>query len=288
VTSKPAVTSGASTTMEIPHRMAGVDAGEVSELLGEHGCVVVEELVPASLVDAVLDELAPFLGATPPGPDDFSGTRTRRTGSLIARSPTARRLIAHPLVLETTGLVLAQATSFQLHVTQVIAIEPGQPAQLIHRDQWAYDFFAFPLGVEVQVSTMWALDDFTERNGATRIVPGSHRLADKLKFGPDDTIPAEMPKGSVLLYTGSLYHGGGENRSEATRHGGNVDYNVSWLRQEENQYLATPFEVARGLPDDLLRLMGYARGAYSLGYVGDLCDPLDILRGTAGSHGLGG
>ena len=88
-----------------------------------------------------------------------------------------------------------------------------------------------------------------------------------------------MPAGSVLFYTGSLYHGGGPNHSTGVRYGVNLTYAVSWLRQEENQYLSVPADVARTLPDPLLRLMGYARGAYALGYVDDGRDPLDALRG---------
>jgi ectoine hydroxylase-related dioxygenase (phytanoyl-CoA dioxygenase family) len=118
------------------------------------------------------------------------------------------------------------------------------------------------------------------------VIPGSHRLADRLRFAYEDTEPAEMPAGSVVFYTGSLYHGGGANRSDAVRHGLNLTYAVSWLRQEENQYLSVPFEVARTLDEPLLRLMGYARGAYALGYVDDLRDPLDALRGGS-SHGAG-
>ena len=109
-------------------------------------------------------------------------------------------------------------------------------------------------------------------------MPGSHRWDDKLKLSPDDTVPAEMAKGSVLLYVGSLYHGGGANRSDGQRLGINVGYTLSWLRQEENQYLACPPEVARTLPVELARLMGYQRGAYALGYVGDLQDPLEVLH----------
>jgi ectoine hydroxylase-related dioxygenase (phytanoyl-CoA dioxygenase family) len=179
-------------------------------------------------------------------------------------------------------------TSFQLHLTQVIAIGPGEPAQTIHRDQWAFDFFPFPQGYEVQCNTIWAMTDFTEANGATRIVPDSHRFEDRREFSYEQTEPAEMSAGSVLFYTGALYHGAGANRSDRVRYGLNVTYSVSWLRQEENQYLSVPPEVARTLPDDLLRLMGYARGAYALGYVDDLRDPLDALRGVVRNEiGLG-
>jgi ectoine hydroxylase-related dioxygenase (phytanoyl-CoA dioxygenase family) len=96
-----------------------------------------------------------------------------------------------------------------------------------------------------------------------------------------------MEAGSVLFYTGSLYHGGGANRSPALRLGLNVTYAVAWLRQEENQYLSVPLEVARELPESLLRLMGYARGAYALGYVDDLRDPIEVVRPGTAREGLG-
>ena len=171
------------------------------------------------------------------------------------------------------------ATSYQLHLTQVIDIGPEEPAQPVHRDQWAFDFFEFPAGFEVECHTMWALSEFTEENGATRVIPGSHTWADRLRPDTADTIAAEMPRGSVLLYVGSLYHGGGANRSDAPRRGINVGYTLSWLRQEENQYLACPPEVARELAPELARLVGYQRGAYALGYFGDLRDPMEALHG---------
>ena len=169
----------------------------------------------------------------------------------------------------------------------MIAIGPGEPAQMIHRDQWAFDFFPFPRDYEVQCNTIWAMTDFTEENGATRVIPGSNHFEDKMRFEEKDTIPAEMKKGSVLLYTGSIYHGGGANRSNQTRIGINITYNLSWLRQEENQYLSVPLEIARTLPVDLLKLMGYRRGAYALGYVDDLRDPLDVVKPGHARTGLG-
>jgi ectoine hydroxylase-related dioxygenase (phytanoyl-CoA dioxygenase family) len=252
----------------------------VGEALARDGCAVVERLVPAATLRAALEELAPWLDATPTGRDDFAGRRTRRTGGLVARSPTCRTLIQHPLILATTSRLLEGATSFQLHLTQVIAIGPGEPGQPIHRDQWAFDFFPFPKGYEVQCNTIWAMSDFTAENGATRVIPGSHRFEDRLRFGHEDCEAAEMPAGSVFVYTGAVYHGGGANRSNATRYGLNLTYARSWLRQEENQYLSVPFEVARELPDELLRLIGYQRGAYALGYVDDVRDPLEALRGA--------
>jgi hypothetical protein len=259
---------------------------EVSAAIGRDGAVIVRGVAPAQLLDRIESELRPYLEVTRTGPDDFSGNRTRRTGSLIGRSPSCRELVMHPLALGTARTFLGHATNIQLHLTQAIAIGPGETPQPIHRDQWAFDFFPFPQGYEVQCNTIWALNDFTEENGATRVVVGSNLREDKLSFSPDDTQPAEMARGSVLFYSGSVYHGGGANRSDTTRIGLNITYNVAWLRQEENQYLSVPREVAETLPTELLRLMGYDRGAYALGYIDDLRDPIEAVRPGSGSTGF--
>ncbi|MGB0996255.1 MAG: phytanoyl-CoA dioxygenase family protein, partial [Acidimicrobiales bacterium] len=141
------------------------------------------------------------------------------------------------------------------------------------------DFFPFPTGYDVQCNTIWAGDDFTEENGATRIVIGSNQLEGGLRFTLEDSIPAEMTKGSVLFYSGSVYHGGGANDSDANRRAINITYNVSFLRQEENQYLSVPREQAATFPEPLQRLMGYQMGAYALGYIDDLRDPINVLTG---------
>lgn len=273
--------------MDVPRLSSAAEAAAVSAALAEHGCAIVERLAPPALLAAARRELEPWMARTAPGRDEFSGRRTRRTGALLARSAACRELVQHPLVLGAVGTVLGHGTSFHVHLTQAIAIGPGEPAQMIHRDQWAFDFFPFPAGYEVTCNTIWALTDFTEANGATRLVPDSHRREDRLQFSAADTLAATMPAGSVLLYTGALYHGAGANRSADVRVGLNLTYALSWLRQEENQYLAVPFEQARGFAEPLLRLMGYARGAYALGYVDDLRDPLDVLLGRDGGEALG-
>lgn len=265
----------------IPRLPASASVAEVTDALRRDGIVVIERLVPEELCDHVALELAPHLEAVRPGRDGFEGSRTRRPGALLARSRSSVELIAHDLVLEVVERVLwSRKTTFQLHLTQAIAIGPGETEQLLHRDQWAFDFFEFPADVEVEVSTIWALTDFTEQNGATRVVPGSHRLADDevRSLGPSDTVPAEMPRGSVVIYTGRTVHGGGANRTDTDRVGINVDYVLGWLRQEENQYLSVPREVAAELPERVQRLMGYQMGAYALGYVDDLRDPIRVLR----------
>jgi len=272
------MTIAAEKATSLKHLPATTSGEEIAAALSADGAVIVDNVVAPAAIDALRAELEPWLEATAVGPDEFSGKRTRRTGGLIARSPTSRDFVMHPLVLAACAKFLGHATSYQLHLTQVIAIGPGEPAQTIHRDQWAFDFFPFPKGYDVQCNTIWAMNDFTEENGATRVIPGSNHLEDRLRFEEKDTIPAEMSKGSILFYSGSVYHAGGANRSKQTRYGVNITYNVSWLRQEENQYLATPLEIARTLPVELLRLMGYRLGAYALGYVDDLRDPIEIVR----------
>jgi hypothetical protein len=272
--------------MAVEHLPASASSDDVAAVLRRDGCAVVDRLAGRDAMERVGAELEPWLAQTPTG-DDFGGHRTRRTGGLVARSPTSRDLVMNPLVLGTVKDVLGHATSFHLHLTQLISIEPGETAQPVHRDQWAFDFFPFPADYEVQCNTIWAMTDFTAQNGGTRLMPGSHRFEDRLQFKEEDTEPAEMEAGSVLFYTGKLYHGGGANRSDGIRRGINITYAVSWLRQEENQYLTVPREVALGLPDDLLRVLGYARGAYALGYVDDLRDPLDALRGRGPSKSFG-
>ncbi len=228
--------------------------------------------------------MRPYLDALDGSTDAFSGHNTRRAGSLVARSTASHELITHPVVLGVCDRILgANATTYQLHVTQVIDIGPGEPAQPLHRDQWAWDMFPFPHGFEVEISTIWALDDFTEANGATRVVPGSNTWDDdraKEALGDTDMAfrPAEMPAGSVVIYSGSVLHSGGENRTDGRRRALNIDYCLGWLRQEENQYLACPPEIARTLPDDLAKLIGYSRAAYALGYYGDTQDPMSALH----------
>lgn len=273
--------------MPIEHLSASATPEQVVRVLARDGCVVVDRLAAPETMKRLHEELAPHIESVRTGPDEFSGRHTRRIGGLIARSATARDLIESPLVLGAVRETLSHARNFQLHLTQVIAIGPGETAQAIHRDQWAFDFFPFPKGYEVQCNTLWAMTDFTEENGATRVIPGSHREGDRLEFTQRDTEPAEMERGSVLLYTGALYHGGGANRSDATRLGLNITYALAWLRQEENQYLSVPREIARELPESLLRLMGYAQGAYALGYVDDLRDPIEVVRPELSKTGFG-
>ena len=265
--------------MQVQELKNAATAEDVVEVLKQDGCVIVRNLVPASLMDAIYAELKPFIEATKIGRDDFAGFHTQRTGSLVARSQSFHQIAMHPLVLDTTAKVLGpHCQKFQLHLTQVIKTDPGETAQTLHCDQLVYSPFRFPHGMDCELHTMWALTDFTEENGATRVIPGSHKWEDERSPSQEETVAAAMPKGSVMLFTGSVYHGGGANRSQEPRIGIEVGYNLGWLRQEENQYLAVPPAVARQLPEKLQKLIGYSLGGYALGYFGDVQHPKEALK----------
>lgn len=264
--------------MTIPRFAPDVDPAQVATAVSDHGCAVIEGLAPPELCNRVEAELAPWIEATPYGSDEFSGRSTRRTGALLARSESSVELIAHPTVMGVTDAILAaKRARYQLHLTQAISIDPGSPGQALHRDHWCFNFHPFPPGLDVEVSTIWAMCDFTEENGATRVIPDSHRTEGQ-PYTPADTEPAEMARGSVVLYLGSTVHGGGANQSDEVRTGINVDYTLAWLRQEENQYLSVPRDVAARLPEHVQRLMGYSMGATALGYVDDVRDPIAVLQ----------
>jgi hypothetical protein len=256
---------------------ASVD--QVLDVLRRDNYVIIDELVPEQTMDDLDAELAPFIDASPVGAEAHLGRRTRRTGALVARSPLSHQLIRHPLILGTVAGFLDHASAFQLMLTQVISIYPGEKAQGLHQDENAWDYFPFPADYHVQCNTLWALSDYTAEMGATRIVPGSHRAGAATEFTDADCIQAEMTRGSVLLYSGKIWHSGGENRSDRVRKAVNVNYAVGWVRQEENQYLACPPDVASTLDDDMLRLIGFQQGAYAMGYYRDVEDPLIAVRG---------
>ncbi|MEQ8858684.1 MAG: phytanoyl-CoA dioxygenase family protein [Pseudomonadales bacterium] len=242
---------------------AGTD--QALEIIHRDGAVVLADRLDAAGIDRVLEEIQPYIDATGNGRDDFSGRLTTRTGALVARSPACRELILDDTVLATARAFLKPyCARIQLHLSQIIRLKPGQDAQTIHRDRWAWGTYL--QGVEPQFNTIWALTDFTEGNGATHVAPGSTRWPDDRRPTPEETARAVMRRGSVLLYTGSVFHGGGANRSAADRIGANLTYALGWLRQEENQYLSCPPEIARTLPRELQDLLGYTLGSYALGY----------------------
>jgi len=238
---------------------------EIMAVIHRDGAVIVRDVMSPAQVDQLTAEIMPWVEATQPGQDGFSGFRTTRTGALVARSPACRDLVSHPLLHDLCEIFLKpNCERWQLHLGQVIRIMPGQEAQPIHRDRWAWGTHL--KGVEPQLNTIWAVTDFRRENGATQVVPGSIDWPDDRRPTEAEITWAEMSRGSVLIYTGSVFHGGGANVSDGDRIGLNITYTLGWLRQEENQYLSCPPEIARTLDPALQKLIGYDFGSYALGY----------------------
>ena len=235
---------------------ADADSDEILKALREDGACVLVDVMDEDLRSRVNQELQPFIDATPAGRDDFTGRLTGRTGALVARSKASRELVMHPTITDLAqGFLEPYTDKIQLHLTQIINIQPGQGAQPRHRDRLAWGGYV-PAQIEPQFNTIWALTDFTEENGATRVVPGSVSWPDDRRPTDEETIQAVMPAGSVLLYSGSVIHGGGKNFSDGDRTGVNITYCLGWLRTEENQYLSCPPDVAKNLDHELQEMLG--------------------------------
>lgn len=238
---------------------------EMVERLLDQGYLVIDELA-VELARAAHADLNPHIEVAPYGHDEFLGASTKRLGGVLKKSVSARELVTHPVVLGLSEAVLLRyATNYQLNFSGVMHLEPGAQAQPLHRDGDLYPLSH--LGMTTLMPSMWALSEFDGRNGATQVVPGSHEWDEGRVPTPEEAISAEMPQGSVLIYLGGTIHGGGENRSDRARTGMALQYSLGWLRQEENQYLAHPPEVAAEFSETLRRLIGYDYGGSYLGFV---------------------
>ncbi|GAC1606177.1 MAG: phytanoyl-CoA dioxygenase family protein [Acidimicrobiales bacterium] len=245
-------------------RMGAVEAtvDAVVEGMDADGYCIVEGLLERESLAWARASLLEVLDATPLGRNDFEGFGTKRVYALFAKTRAFDGPAIHPLVLGVLDRVL---THYQLSAPTGILIGAGEKAQPVHRDEGIYPLPAsFP---DVVVNTMWALDDFTTDNGATRFIPASHRWNDRRPSDADEFGTAVMPAGSVLFYPGKLWHGGGANTTEVARLGVILEYASAWLRPQENHILAVPREVVAELPSRLQELLGYNIYPPFVGYV---------------------
>jgi ectoine hydroxylase-related dioxygenase (phytanoyl-CoA dioxygenase family) len=243
------------------------------------GYTVVEDAIEAELVDALgedLQRLERELGITP-SHNEFEGERTVRIYNLLAHGRLYERVPVHASVLPIVERVLDPGCL--VSSLSSIAIGPGESEQPIHADD---QLIPLPKPhAAVVCNSMWALTDFTEENGATRVVPGSHRSGHSPEYGRRyDSVPAEMRRGSVLVWHGSLWHGGGANRSSLRRVGIAMNYCAGFIRQQENQQLGIPREVAKGFSPRLRRLVGYGIYQGLIGHI-DKRDPVELLDGPS-------
>ena len=246
---------------------ASADPAELQrcvDAIDEQGYVIVENCIDRALVDAIRADILPRFDHAS-GRNNFEGFKTQRLYGLVDKTLTCNPLIEHPLLLGVLDQLFEP--NYLLSQAQAINIRPGEAAQPIHFDDafYAVDRPRRALGA----AAIYAIDDFTAENGATVVIPGSHRWGNE---APDEAamrraIPAVMPAGSALFFTGTLWHGGGENRSDRSRLCITTQYCAPWCRQQENFSLSVPRDQVKRCSEHVQRLLGYSIHPPFMGFV---------------------
>jgi ectoine hydroxylase-related dioxygenase (phytanoyl-CoA dioxygenase family) len=280
---------------------ADADADAIHAALERDGAVIVENLLPPAVVDRVNEEVGAAVDAADPNEalfnpimQAFHGPFTKQVAGMPGISRTfAVDVMCHPLLLAMCDRVLLPSCArYQLNLGHLLQRGPGSDEQWLHRDEAVWSDMPHP-HPELQLATVIAFVDFTRDNGATRVVPGSHRWPDRRMApaeqmlsappAPEQIAYAEMPAGSAVIYLGGTIHAGGANITSSPRRGAHLSYCLGWLRTEENNYLSTPPAIAATLPRGAQELLGYAvhdsipRGGGYLGMV-RMQDPVDLLE----------
>jgi ectoine hydroxylase-related dioxygenase (phytanoyl-CoA dioxygenase family) len=274
---------------------------DIAAAIERDGAVIIEGLLDAATVAWVNEEVEEAVAAADPTKplfnpviQAFHGPHTRQVTGVAGISRTfATEVMCHPLLLALCDrILLPSCARYQLNLGHLLQRGPGAGEQWLHRDEAVWSDVPRP-HPELQLASVIAFVDFTADNGATRVVPGSHRWPDRwlspadqhgrIAPEPDQIAVAEMPAGSAVVYSGGTIHGGGANVTDVARRGAHLSWCLGWLRTEENNYLAVPPAVAAELPPVAQDLLGYAvydaigRGGGYLGML-NLQDPAELLR----------
>jgi hypothetical protein len=242
--------------------------------LERDGYVVIESLLPTDVVDAIRDDLLPRF-AHDGGRNPFEGYATQRLYALVAKTAACDVMVEHPIVLGLLDRLLEP--NYLLSQAQAINIRPGEAAQALHYDD---GFYRWPRPrPALGAATIWAVDDFTTDNGATVVVPGSHRWGERMPTDAEaaDARPVVMPQGSVVMFLGTLWHGGGANRSNGARLAVTAQYCAPWCRPQESFLLSVSRERARSASPHLQRMLGYSIHPPFMGFV-DGVHPRRVLE----------
>lgn len=252
-----------------------------NQLLRDGYCVI-PNLLPRATIEALDADLRQDFDETPFCRGGFYGERTKRFGRLLVRSPIAAELVQHRLILAIVRRVLEPwCDVVQLNLTQALALHPGAPPQLPHRDQ---DMWRGQVGeVEYLVNVMWPFTPYTAENGATVLWPNSHGSRALDPESPGGEFAIAMEPGSALLFLGSTLHGAGGNSTDDVRRGAIVSYCLGWLKPYENQWLAYPPPVARTFGRQLADLIGYVQHRPNLGNYEGQC-PSILLSNDLPKH----
>lgn len=248
--------------MSLTRTLAAPTVDEVVSRIDHDGYAIVERYLTPDDVARKKADLLRILATVPGGRNSFEGRATQRIYAFFAKTRTFDAQATDPLLLGVLDRVLG--SSYQLSAPSGVSIGPGEVAQRLHRDE------NLPIArprQDLVLNTMWALDDFTVANGATRVIPGSHRWVDREPNDADRVEQAVMPAGSVMFFTGSVFHGGGANATDRSRLGVLLHYSAGWVRTQENHSLAVPREIVRQLDPRLQELLGYNIHANLIGQV---------------------
>jgi ectoine hydroxylase-related dioxygenase (phytanoyl-CoA dioxygenase family) len=219
------------------------------------GFSIIENAIDNASLEAIRRELAPFCQGQHPGRNNFEGHYSERVYALLAKAPSVAKIIEHADVLALVDKLLPK--NYLLSAALAILVHPGETPQPFH-----YDDAVEQLGIDKPrprfgVSTIWAFDDFTENNGATEVIPGSHRWPEA-RIGKDsEVIKVIMTAGSVLVFDGALIHRGGANHSSTDRLAITPQYCSPGLRQIENMVLAVPPNIAGQYSAKIQNMLGY-------------------------------
>lgn len=268
----------------LKHSSADEPFSVVADRLNEDGYLIFPSRLSLEKTGAYRTALAPYLKGELPGRNDFEGTKTERVYGLLGKDPLFGELVTDPLVMNLCRAILDE--NFLLSACLAINIHPGETPQPFHFDD---SFYKVPRPRPTYgLSTFWAIDEFTKDNGATEIIPGSHKWgsesphdgasfdpsSDTMKFGEPaepgthpDAETVVMPAGSLMVCLGTLWHRGGANRSTEPRLGITPQYCVAWARQIENMVLAVPPEIAANYPARVQELTGYSMHPPFMGFV---------------------
>ena len=261
----PDITSDTITTADLAGRykstagtQEGVDPAIIAdamERINSDGYIVIEKLFSDAAMDALKSDVLPRFKHEA-GRNNFEGLATQRLYTMMAETDIANPMVEHPLILGLLDKIFEP--NYLLSQLQVINIHPGEAAQPLHYDD---GFYPWPRPRRaLGAATIIAVDDFTESNGATVAIPGSHLWGDKYPAKDDKVklIKAVMPKGSVLFFLGTLWHGGGANESDTPRMCLTAQYCAPFCRTQENFSLSIPKERVKSFSENIQRLLGYS------------------------------
>lgn len=258
------------TTPKLQQVKASEGREAVLTALREDGAVIIKSLFTKDQIHRLNEEVQPSMDKLDVGSKhseewvkEFFGDNTKRLNNVVSLSKTFREEILESELIHQLceEIYLKDAGGYWMNSAQVIDIGPPSKAQPLHRDQWQFPIFTHcgPNAPEASINFVVALTEFSDENGATRVIPGSHKWADFNENGtPEDTIPAEMEVGDACFITGKVVHGGGANRTkDSTRRGITLVFQCSYLTPEEAYAFNVPKEIARTLSPRGQRMIGF-------------------------------